>query len=104
MYAVIVTGGKQYKVAEGDVLKVEKLDASAGDAVTFKPILCVKDGVSAVGTPEVEGASVSGQVVKQARGEKILVFKYKAKKNVRKRQGHRQAFTQIKITKIDFSI
>ena len=100
MYAVIVTGGKQYKVSEGDVLNVEKLDAHEGDKLEFKPIMCVAEGKSATGAPEVEGASVSADVVKNGKGEKILVFKYKAKKNVRKRQGHRQQFTQIKITKI----
>ena len=102
MYAVIVTGGKQYKVAEGEVLDVEKLEGKAGDVLTFKPIMCAKDGQSVVGAPEVEGASVTGEVVKQGRGDKILVFKYKAKKNYRKRQGHRQPFTQIKINKITF--
>lgn len=102
MYAVIVTGGKQYKVAEGDVLDVEKLEGQAGDKLTFKPIMCAKDGQMTAGTPEVEGASVAGEIVKQGRGAKIMVFKYKAKKNVRKRQGHRQPFTQIKITKITF--
>ena len=102
MYAVIVTGGKQYKVSEGDVLNVEKLDAAEGDVLTFNPIMCGKEGTSAVGTPAVEGASVSADVVKHGKGEKILIFKYKAKKNVRKRQGHRQQFTQIKITKITF--
>jgi len=102
MYAVIVTGGKQYKVAEGEVLAVEKLEGQAGDALTFKPIMCAKDGQSVFGAPEVEGASVEAQVVKQGKGDKISVFKYKAKKNVRKRQGHRQPFTKIKITKITF--
>jgi len=102
MYAVIVTGGKQYKVSEGEVLDVEKLENAAGDVVTFKPIMCSRDGQSVIGAPEVEGASVTAEVVKQGRGDKILVFKYKAKKNYRKRQGHRQPFTQIKITKIAF--
>ena len=101
MYAVIVTGGKQYKVAEGDVLEVEKLENKAGDVLTFKPIMCSKDGKSVIGA-DAEGASVSAEVVKQGRGEKILIFKYKAKKNYRKRQGHRQMFTQIKINKIKF--
>ena len=102
MYAVIVTGGKQYKVTEGEVLEVEKLEGNAGDALDFKPIMCAKDGQSVVGAPEAEGASVTAEIVKQGKGAKILVFKYKAKKNVRKRQGHRQPFTQIKINKITF--
>lgn len=102
MYAVIVTGGKQYKVAEGDVISVEKLEGGIGDKLTFRPIMCAKDGQTAFGAPEVEGAGVEGEIVKQGKGAKITIFKYKAKKNVRKRQGHRQPFTQVKITKIAF--
>ena len=102
MYAVIVTGGKQYKVAEGELLNVEKLEGKAGDALTFNPVMCQRDDKTLFGTPEVEGASVTAQIVKHGNGDKILVYKYKAKKNVRKRQGHRQPFTQIKINKITF--
>ena len=87
MYAIIVTGGKQYKVAEGDTIYVEKLEANDGDAVQFDNVLVVeKDGAVAVGAPKVEGASVSGKVVKNGKGKKIMVFKYKAKKNYRRRQ------------------
>ena len=102
MYAIIVTGGKQYKVTEGEVLNVEKLDNKAGDKLKFEPIMCAKDGKAVIGTPTVEGASVSAEVLSQGKDKKIMIFKYKAKKNVRKRQGHRQPFTQIKITKIKF--
>ena len=90
MYAIIVTGGKQYKVAEGDTIYVEKLEANDGDAVQFDNVLVVeKDGAVAVGAPKVEGASVSGKVVK-----------HKAKKNYRRRQGHRQPYTKVTIEKI----
>ena len=101
MYAIIVTGGKQYKVAEGDTIYVEKLEANDGDAVQFVNVLVVeKDGAVAVGAPKVEGASVSGKVVKNGKGKKIMVFKYKAKKNYRRRQGHRQPYTKFTIEKI----
>lgn len=101
MYAIIVTGGKQYKVAEGDTIYVEKLEANDGDAVQFDNVLVVeKDGAVAVGAPKVEGASVSGKVVKNGEGKKIMVFKYKAKKNYRRRQGHRQPYTKVTIEKI----
>ncbi len=102
MYAVIVTGGKQYKVTEGEILNVEKLDNQPGDKLKFEPIMCAKDDKAVIGTPTVEGASVSAEVLGSGRDKKIMIFKYKAKKNVRKRQGHRQSYTQIKITKIKF--
>ena len=102
MYAIIKTGGKQYKVAEGDVSIVEKLSAAEGDAVVFDEVLTVvNDGDVKVGKPVVEGAKVTGKVEAQGKDKKILVFKYKAKSNYRKRQGHRQPFTKVVIEKIE---
>lgn len=103
MYAIIETGGKQYRVQEGERLFVEKLPADAGDAVTFDRVLAVGgDGEElAVGHPMVEGARVTGKVLKQTRGKKIIVFKYKSKKNYRRKQGHRQPLTQVVIDKIE---
>lgn len=102
MYAIIKTGGKQYKVSEGDVITVEKLAANEGDAVVFDNVLTVvNDGDVKVGTPVVEGAKVTGKVEAQGKAKKILVFKYKAKSNYRKRQGHRQPFTKVVIEKIE---
>ena len=102
MYAIIKTGGKQYKVAEGDVIMVEKLAAAEGEAVVFDEVLTVvADGDVKVGKPVVEGAKVTGKVEAQGKGKKILVFKYKAKSNYRKRQGHRQPFTKVVIEKIE---
>ena len=102
MYAIIATGGKQYKVAEGDVLQVEKLDAEPGKEVVFDQVLSlIKDDEVQIGRPLVEGAKVSAEVVEQGKAAKILVFKYKAKSNYRRRQGHRQPYTEVKITKIE---
>lgn len=102
MYAIIKTGGKQYKVAEGDVIMVEKLAAGEGEAVVFDQVLTVvNDADVKIGTPVVEGAKVTGKVEAQGKDKKILVFKYKAKSNYRKRQGHRQPFTKITIEKIE---
>jgi large subunit ribosomal protein L21 len=101
MYAIIETGGKQYKVAEGDVIYVEKLNASEGEEVTFDKVLAVaKDGGLVVGAPLVSGASVSGKVEKHGKEAKIIVFKYKPKKNYRRKQGHRQPYTKVTIGKI----
>ena len=101
MQAVIVTGGKQYSVKEGDVLYIEKLNAEAESTVTFDQVLAVLDGEnSKFGAPVVSGASVEGKVLKNGKGKKITVFKYKAKKNERKRQGHRQPYTALKIAEI----
>ena len=101
MYAIVKTGGKQYKVAEGDVLFVEKLEGNAGDVVTLNEVLaCTKDGELVVGAPTVEGASVQAKVVEQGKAKKVIVFKYKAKKNYRRTQGHRQPYTKIQIEKI----
>jgi len=96
MYAVIETGGKQFKVQEGDVVYVEKLDANVGDAVTIDKVLLVeKDGVVKVGTPVVAGATAVLKVVEHGKGAKVIVFKYKAKKNYRNKQGHRQPYTKV---------
>ena len=101
MKAVIVTGGKQYTVSEGDVLFVEKLNADAESTVKFDQVLAVLDGEnSKIGAPVVEGASVEAKVVKNGKAKKIIVFKYKAKKNEKKKQGHRQPYTKVEITKI----
>ena len=102
MYAIIKTGGKQYKVSEGDVITVEKLAAAAGEAVTFDEVLTVvNDADVKVGKPVVEGAKVTGKVEAQGKGKKIRIFKYKAKSNYRRRQGHRQPFTKVVIEKIE---
>jgi large subunit ribosomal protein L21 len=101
MYAIIETGGKQYKVQEGDAIYIEKLNATEGDSVSFDRVLAVsKDGSLVLGSPVVSGATVSGKVEKHGKGQKILIFKYKAKKNERKKQGHRQPFTKVVIEKI----
>ena len=101
MYAIIETGGKQYKVTEGDTLFIEKLPVEAGDAVTFDKVLAILDGDKAtIGTPVVEGAKVEGSVVKNGKGKKIMIFKYNPKKGYRKRQGHRQPYTKVTIGKI----
>ncbi len=101
MKAVIVTGGKQYTVSEGDVLFVEKLNAENDATVTFDQVLAVLDGEnSKIGAPVVEGATVEAKVVKNGKGKKIYVLKYKAKKNEKKKIGHRQPYTKVEITKI----
>ena len=99
MYAIIENGGKQYKVSEGDVLKVEKLPAEVGAEVTFNVVM-ISDGNSIKVGKEVESAKVTAKVEAQDKFRKIIVFKYKAKKNERKKQGHRQPFTAVKIEKI----
>ena len=102
MYAVIKTGGKQYRVQQGDVIFVEKLNAQADEAVTFDEVLLVGDAdQSKVGTPVVEGAKVEGKVLAQVKSRKIVVYKYKAKKNERKKQCHRQPYTKVEITAIN---
>ena len=101
MTAVIETGGKQYRVNEGDVIYVEKLDAEAEQTVTFDKVLAVTgDGVQSFGTPTVEGATVTGKVVKNGKGKKIIVYKMHPKKGYRRKQGHRQPYTKVQIEKI----
>ena len=101
MKAVIVTGGKQYTVSEGDVLFVEKLNAEEEATVKFEQVLAVLDGENTkVGTPVVEGACVEAKVVKNGKGKKLTIFRYKAKKNEKKKMGHRQPYTKVEITKI----
>lgn len=101
MYAIIESCGKQYKVAEGDVVFFEKLDVEEGKKVTFdKVILVSNDGKIEVGTPNVKGVKVEGKVVSHGKGKKIRVYKYKAKKNYRRTQGHRQPYTKVEITSI----
>ena len=101
MQAIIVTGGKQYSVSEGDTLFIEKLPVEAGDAVTFDQVLAIVDGENTkFGAPVVEGAKVEAKVVKNGKGKKIDVLKYKAKKNEKKKIGHRQPYTKVEITKI----
>ena len=102
MYAIIKTGGKQYMVKVGDVLTVEKLDAESGEKVMFEEVLAVGDnGELQVGNPVVAGAKVEGTVVGNGKAKKVIVFKYKPKKDYRKKQGHRQPFTKVKIEKIN---
>lgn len=102
MYAIIETGGKQYRVQEGDVLFIEKLDAEDGATVTFDKVLAVSsEGNVTFGKPLVDNASVTAKVLGQGKARKIIVFKYKPKKNYRKKQGHRQPYTQLQITKIN---
>ena len=101
MFAIFVTGGKQYKVAEGDVIFVEKLGLAEGEKVTFDKVLCVNGETLSVGTPYVEGATVVADVLKNGKSKKIDVIKYKAKKNEKKKIGHRQDYTKIQITKIE---
>ena len=101
MKAVIVTGGKQYTVSEGDILFIEKLGVEAEEVVKFDQVLAVLDGEnSKIGAPVVEGAVVEGKVVKNGKGKKIVVFKYKAKKGEKRKMGHRQPYTKVEITKI----
>jgi large subunit ribosomal protein L21 len=101
MYAVIKTGGKQYKVSEGDTLDVEKIDGEKGNEVVFEEILMIsREGEIKVGTPYVEGAKVTGEIVAQTRGSKIKVFKMKRRKGYRKKTGHRQELTGLKIKEI----
>lgn len=100
--AIIVTGGKQYRVAEGDVIFVEKLDAEAGSAITFDKVLAVVDGDNAsFGAPYIDGASVSANVVKNGKAKKVRVYKMKPKKGYHRTQGHRQPYTKVQIQSIN---
>ncbi|MFW6334775.1 MAG: 50S ribosomal protein L21 [Desulfosalsimonas sp.] len=101
MYAVVAAGGKQYKVAEGDVVRVEKIAGNVGETVTFDRVLMISDGDEvSFGAPVVENAAVRAKIVEQGRTRKILVFKYKRRKRYRRKQGHRQAYTAVKIDSI----
>lgn len=102
MIAILETGGKQYKVSEGDFLYIEKLDVNDGDVVKFDKVIAIVDGEkSKFGTPVLDGAVVTATVIKNGKNKKIMVFKFKAKKNYRRRQGHRQPYTKIQITAIN---
>ena len=101
MYAVIKTGGKQYRVAPGDMLKIEKLDGEVGDSITFDKVLLTSDGENVnMGKPYLEDTKVYGSIARQGKDRKVIVFKYKRRKNYRKKNGHRQNFTLIKIDNI----
>ena len=101
MYAIIKTGGKQYCVEEGKVITIEKLDVEAGAEVAFDEVLLVSGDSVKIGQPTLAGAKVTGKVLEQGKGAKIRIFKYKAKSNYRRRQGHRQPFTKVQIEKIE---
>lgn len=101
MYAVIETGGKQYKVSEGDVVFIEKLGLEEGESVKFDKVLAVGGEKTAIGTPYVDGASVEAKVVANGKSKKIIVFKYKPKKGQKTKQGHRQPYTKVQIEKIN---
>lgn len=102
MYAVIETGGKQYKVKEGEEIRIEKLDVEEGNEYKFDKVMLIsKDGDLKIGKPYLEGAGVDSTVVKHDKGKKIIVYKYKPKKDYKKKQGHRQPYTQVKIEKIE---
>ena len=100
MYAIIATGGKQYKVAEGDIIKVEKLGVEAGETYTFDQVLAVNSDKLVVGNPTVEGATVTASVIGDGKAKKVVVYKYKPKKGFHKKNGHRQPFTKLQIKSI----
>ncbi|UDM32630.1 50S ribosomal protein L21 [Lentilactobacillus laojiaonis] len=100
MYAIITTGGKQYKVAEGDAIYVEKLNAAEGEKVTFDQVVMIGGDSTKIGNPLVDGASVTGTVEKQGREKKVTIFRYKAKKGSRSKKGHRQPYTKVVIDSI----
>lgn len=101
MYAIIATGGKQYKVSEGDIITIERLGVEAGETVTFDQVLAVNNGELAVGDPFVAGAAVTASVIKEGRAKKVIAYKYKRKTGYHKKKGHRQYYTQVKIEKIN---
>ena len=101
MYAIIATGGKQYKVSEGDIIKIEKLGKAEGESVTFDKVLLVSDKETVVGNPTVAGATVTASVVCDGKDKKVIVYKYKRKTGYHKKNGHRQLFTKVKIDKIN---
>lgn len=101
MYAIIATGGKQYKVSEGDIINVEKLGLEAGDEVTFDNVLAVSDGGAVKAGADVSGAVVKGSVVKEGKARKVIVYRYKRKSGYHKKNGHRQPYTQVKIESVN---
>jgi large subunit ribosomal protein L21 len=101
MYAIIATGGKQYKVSEGDVIMVEKLDVETGSDVTFDQVLAVGGDKLVVGSPLVDKATVTGKVLDHTKGKKVIVYRYKRKSGYHKKNGHRQAYTKVQIDKIN---
>ncbi len=101
MYAIIATGGKQYKVAEGDIIRVEKLGVEAGATYNFDQVLVVNNGEMKIGNPTVEGATVTASVIGDGRAKKVIVYKYKRKTGYHKKNGHRQSYTEVKIEKIN---
>lgn len=100
MYAVIVTGGKQYRVSQGDIIYVEKLDQSEGSTVSFDVLMLGGEDQVQIGTPTVAGAKVEGKVLGQVKGRKVIIFKYKSKKNYHRKAGHRQQYTKVEITTV----
>ncbi len=100
MYAIIATGGKQYKVSEGDIITIEKLGVDAGETVVFDQVLALSDDKLTVGNPTVSGATVSASVIEEGRAKKVIVYKYKRKTGYHKKNGHRQSYTKVKIDKI----
>ena len=101
MYAIIATGGKQYKVSEGDIITIEKLGANAGEEVVFDQVLAVSDDKLVVGQPTVAGATVTADVIEEGRAKKVIVYKYKRKSGYHKRNGHRQSYTKVQIKAIN---
>ena len=101
MFAIFVTGGKQYKVSEGDVIKVEKIEAEVGSTISFGDVLAVNNDSLTLGTPTVSGASVSATVLEQGKSRKVIVYKYKRKSGYHKKNGHRQMYTLVKIDSIN---
>ena len=100
-YAVIETGGKQYKVEEGDIIRVEKLGVEPGETVTFDQVLVIRDADTKVGNPSIDGASVTATVLDEGKSKKVIVYRYKPKTGYHKKNGHRQPYTQVKIEKIN---
>ena len=100
MHAIIETGGKQYRVAEGDVIFIEKLGVEADETVTFDKVLAVVGDTTSIGAPYVEGAKVEAKVIKNGKNKKVIVFKFRPKKNYRRKNGHRQPYTKVQIEKI----
>ncbi|MBQ3483940.1 MAG: 50S ribosomal protein L21 [Clostridia bacterium] len=101
MYAIISAGNKQYRVSEGDTIYIDKVNQEDGSAISFDVLMVENNGEIKVGNPTVEGAKVEGKVVAQVKGEKIMIYKYKSKKNYHRRQGHRQPYTKVEITAIN---